>query len=54
MSADLCQCSRHYIQGERNAVDMFADLAAKSAFLVGYAIIVIVAFWAVEKVVRRS
>ena len=41
-------------KGERNAVDMFADLAQKLAFLAAYSVLVIVAFYAAEKVFRRS
>jgi hypothetical protein len=33
---------------------MFADLASKSFFLIGYGLVVIIAFWAGEKVLRRS
>jgi hypothetical protein len=41
-------------RGERNAVDMYVDLATKSAFLVAYGAALAVAFWALEKAVRRS
>jgi len=35
-------------------VDQFADLFAKSALLCAYGVVVIVAYWAAEKVLRRS